>query len=325
MTVKDRVLAALEAHRGEALSGERLARDLGVSRAAVWKAIDQLRAAGHQIDAQPRRGYLLAQESHVLSAQSVAQWCAVPGLSIEVRDTVDSTNTVLRAQAEAGAPEGTVLIADHQTAGRGRRTNGFFSPPGTGLYLSVLLRPQLEAKDALCLTTAAAAAVALAIEDVAQVPAQIKWVNDVFCHGRKVCGILTEAALDLESGGLSYAVVGLGVNLCPPEGGLPPELEGIAGAVFADRAASDAQRSRLAGRILERFFAYYRSLPERPFFADYRARSFVLGQPIDVLEGGGSRPATALDLGEDFSLRIREADGTERWLGSGQVRIRPKG
>ena len=170
--------------------------------------------------------------------------------------------------------------------------------------------------------TCAAASVALAIEECAGVDAKIKWVNDVFCHGKKVCGILTEAALDLETGGLQYAIVGIGVNLFPPKGGFPPELP-EAGAVFPTRPQGLEGRSQLAGSILNHFFSFYPHLEDKPFFADYRRRSLVLGQEITVLEGGQTRTAFALDLERDFSLRVRETDGTIHTLSSGEVRVRP--
>ena len=292
MLIKDRVLEALEANRGEYFSGEALAGKLQVSRSAVWKAISQLRESGYPIDAVSNRGYCLRAESAILSPQSIAQYLTVPGLAVEVQPVVTSTNTLLRQQAEAGAPEGTVLAATEQTAGRGRRDHSFFSPPDSGLYISFLLRPELAAQEALALTTCAAASVALAIEDCAGVDAQIKWVNDVFCRGKKVCGILTEAALDLETGGLQYAIVGIGVNLFPPEGGFPPELN-EAGAVFDSKPQGLESRSQLAGSILNHFFSFYPNLTEKPFFEDYRRRSLVLGQPITILERGQTRPAVA--------------------------------
>ncbi len=324
MTVKDRVLTVLEARRGEWFSGEALAQELGVSRSAVWKAISQLREGGYPIQAAPNRGYSLGQDSDLLSAQSIGQYLTVPGLEVEFRPVVTSTNDPLRQAAEEGAPEGKVMVAAEQTAGRGRRGHSFYSPPDAGLYLSLLLRPKLSAPEALSLTTCAAAAVALAVEECAGIPAQIKWVNDVFCRGKKVCGILTEASLDLESGGLQYAIVGIGVNLYPPAGGFPEELADIMGSVYTEKPRGYECRSRLAGSILNHFFAFYQNIADRPFFEDYRKRSFLLGQEIEVLERGHVRPALALDLEPDFSLRVREADGTERVLSSGEVRARVK-
>lgn len=322
MLVKDRVLEALEANRGEFFSGEALAGRLQVSRSAVWKAISQLRESGYPIDAVSNRGYCLRAESAILSPQSIAQYLTVPGLEVEVQPVVTSTNTVLRQRAEEGAPEGLVLAAVTQTAGKGRRDHAFFSPPDSGLYLSFLLRPDLAAQESLLLTTCAAAAVALAIEDCAGIEAQIKWVNDVFCRGKKVCGILTEAALDLETGGLQYAIVGIGVNLFPPAGGFPADLP-EAGAVFSSKPQGLEGRSQLAGRILNHFFSFYPDLSKKPFLDDYRKRSLVLGQPITILERGQTRPAVALDLEPDFSLRVREADGRVSILSSGEVSIRP--
>lgn len=324
MTVKDRVLDALESNRGTWFSGEALAQTLGVSRSAVWKAISQLREAGYPIQAAPNRGYSLAPDSAILSAQSIGQYLTVPDLTVEVRPVVTSTNDPLRTMAEAGAPEGRVMVAAEQTAGRGRRGHSFYSPPDSGLYLSLLLRPRLSAREALSLTTCAAAAVALAIEECAGTAAEIKWVNDVFCRGKKVCGILTEAALDLESGGLQYAIVGIGVNLFPPAGGFPAELADIVGAVFAEKPRGLECRSQLAGAILNHFFAFYRDIARVPFFEEYRKRSFLLGREIEVLEGDRVRPALALDLERDFSLRVREADGRERALSSGEVRVKAR-
>ena len=171
MTVKDRVLEALEAGRGSFLSGEALAARLEVSRSAVWKAMTQLRESGYPIRAVPNRGYCLEADSPILSAQSIARYVTVPGLDIQVRPVVTSTNDPLRQMAEAGAGEGKVMAAAEQTAGRGRRGHTFYSPPDSGLYLSVLLRPALSARDALSLTTCAAASVALAIEECAGIPA----------------------------------------------------------------------------------------------------------------------------------------------------------
>lgn len=202
MRIQDAVLDALEKNRGEYLSGEQLASSLGVSRNAVWKAIQKLEEAGHKIRAVPKRGYTLAPESDVLTVQSVSRFLDTDmPVYLQVQTEVTSTNTLLKAQAEQGAPEGTVLIAESQTAGKGRLGRHFTSPPGTGIYFSLLLRPHCTAEKSLFITTTAAVAVCEAIEQVTGLNPQIKWVNDVYLNEKKVCGILTGASVDFENGG----------------------------------------------------------------------------------------------------------------------------
>ena len=193
MNVADEILELLESS-GAPLSGEEMARQLGVSRNAVWKAVQRLREDGYQIEAATNRGYQLVSADNALTPQSVRRLLEGPAQScaIEVRDSVTSTNTVLKSIAEQGGAEGMALIAQQQTQGKGRLGRSFLSPKGTGLYLSVLLRPRFPAEEALSITTAAAVAVAETIDQLTGQQAKIKWVNDVYLRGRKVCGILTE-------------------------------------------------------------------------------------------------------------------------------------
>ena len=321
MSVQDEVLRELETRRGEYISGEALAGRLSVSRNAVWKAIRALREAGYPIDAQPGSGYALSPGCHILSTHSVARYLRAPGVRLQVEGEVDSTNALARQAAEAGEAEGLVLIAASQTAWRGRRGRSFFSPPGGGLYMSALLRPQLPAQDAALMTTLAAVAVAEAVEAVSGRPAGIKWVNDVYVGGKKVCGILTEASLDCESGALAYAIVGIGINLTLPQT-LPPELQDIMGAVFAGAQPEGDAASRLAGDVWTRFFRAYRRLPETAFLEAYRARSILIGQDVDVLRPSGPVPARAIGIDAHAGLIVRYPDGTQETLSSGEVSVR---
>ena len=260
MRIQDAVLDALEKNRGEYLSGEQLASSLGVSRNAVWKAIQKLEEAGHKIRAVPKRGYTLAPESDVLTVQSVSRFLDTDmPVYLQVQTEVTSTNTLLKAQAEQGAPEGTVLIAESQTAGKGRLGRHFTSPPGTGIYFSLLLRPHCTAEKSLFITTTAAVAVCEAIEQVTGLNPQIKWVNDVYLNEKKVCGILTEASVDFENGGLNWAVLGIGINIAVPEEGFPEEIRSIAGAIF-DGPCPVEMRSRISAAVISRFFALYKNL-----------------------------------------------------------------
>lgn len=321
MNAEQEILEQLEG-AGAPLSGEELARRLGVSRNAVWKAVQRLRQEGYQIEAATNRGYRLVSAENALTPQSVRRLLTGPArrCAIDVRESVTSTNTLLKGIAEQGGAEGMVLIAQQQTQGKGRLGRSFFSPKGTGIYLSVLLRPRFPAEQSLSITTAAAAAVAQAIDEVAGGPAKIKWVNDVYLRGRKVCGILTEAALDFESGGLQYAVLGMGVNLHAPEGGFSPELRDVAGALFPGEVPPGAP-TRLAAAILNRFFSYYEAMPARPFMDEYRSRSLLTGMEVTYTQGASTCQALVLGVDEEARLLVRLPSGEERAFSAGEVQI----
>lgn len=236
-------------------------------------------------------------------------------------DTLASTNETAKELATQGASEGTVVIAEHQTAGRGRMNRSFFSPKGTGIYMSLILRPNLLAKQSLWMTTAAATAVAEAIEAVTGKPTQIKWVNDVFCDGKKVCGILTEGAWNIENGQFAYAILGIGINVTEPENGFPDALQSIAGAVSTNTDPSF--RLRLLANVLERFWTDYTHLQDRKFLPRYQAKSLLQGKSVTVLRGEQSRRAVAGEIDDDFRLFVRYANGETEWLSSGEVSIRP--
>lgn len=318
MGTKERLLRMLEDNRERHVSGAKLANDLGVSRNAVWKAVESLRAEGYVVEAATNRGYRLAQENDLLSRASIERNLpAGHPFDIVVRKRVDSTNAEARRRAAEGAPEGTVIIAEEQTAGRGRPGKTFFSPASTGLYLSVVLRPTLSVDRAQFLTTAAAVAGSQAIEEVTGRQALIKWVNDIFCGGRKVAGILTEGAVDMESGRFEHAVLGIGVNVKPPAGGFPSSIADVAGSVYDEKAG--AVRSQLAAAFLRRFWDRYLHVADASFHEEYRRRCFLIGQPVVVTLNGSRVRARAVDLTKDFKLVIELPDKTRRELAYGEV------
>lgn len=323
--VKQRVLAALDAARGQYISGQELAMQLGVSRTAVWKAVDALRRDGIPVTAVTNRGYTLAADVDVLNAAAVAAQLKeepLQALQIEVEDRLPGTNAALRSRADAGAPEGLVLIAQAQSAGRGRGGHSFYSPPG-GLYMSVLLRPEIAARQAVGLTAMAAVAAARAAEKLCGETISIKWVNDLWKDGKKVCGILTEAALDLESGMLNYAVLGLGFNVAAPADGWPEELQDVAGSLY-DGSPAPGARAVLAAEFLNAFWPLYRAGPRSKYLDEYRNRQALTGQKILVMPRKGTpRTATALGIGEECELIVRY-DGENRpaALHSGEASVR---
>ena len=322
MTTKEKLLALLEDSKGTFFSGEEIARTLQVSRAAVWKAVNALREDGYTIDAATNKGYRLSPDSDILSPQGIRRFLKPEyrDLDLTVLPTAPSTNALVREKANQGRPEGCIIIACEQTAGRGRYGRQFFSPVDSGVYLSLLLRPTAYSpQQATCLTAAAAAAMCQAIEAVTGQQPGIKWVNDIFLHGKKVCGILTEAAVGLETGTLNYMVLGAGVNLYPPAEGFPEEIQSIAGSVL-ERSCPEA-KNRLVGEFLNRFWDFY-SHPEcRAYLEDYRARSLAIGRNVTVLSAGKAVSAYAYGIDDDFRLLVRYENGDTEALSYGEIRI----
>ncbi len=317
MTVKERVLTLLEKNKDISLSGESMARVLSVSRNAVWKSIETLRSEGYTIEAGRNKGYRLISDGGNFSAAGISALLGEEAkrFDITIEETVTSTNTVLKAMAEQGEKEGRILIAREQTAGKGRLGRSFYSPKNSGLYISILLRPRFNARDALYITTAAAAAVSEAIDLVAGVKTEIKWVNDIYYKGKKLCGILTEASIDFESGGLHYAVLGIGINVT--EMTFPDELSDIAVSLGADKALF----AKLSAEIIKRFFGYYDNIGELRFLSEYRRRSFLIGKRITFTDNEGEKTAEVLDVDEKVRLVVREDNGNIIKLSSGEVNL----
>ena len=327
MSVKAQVLSALDAARGRYISGQELADQLGVSRAAIWKAVTALRADGTPIEAITNRGYALPHGADLLNADAITALLApavAQAVQITVVDRLPGTNAALRTQATNGAPEGLVLIAQAQSAGRGRRGHSFFSPPG-GLYLSILLRPAFSTRQSPQITALAAVAAARAAEQLCGTPIQIKWVNDLWKNGKKVCGILTEAAVDLESGMLDYAVLGLGFNLVQPSGGWPKELAAVAGSLF-DSAPAPGARAALAAAFLNEFWTLYHTGLRGSWLDDYRRRQALTGRHVTLIPNGSEpRGATVLGIDDDCRLLVRcDGDLAPTAFGSDEIRVIPE-
>ncbi len=241
----------------------------------------------------------------------------------EFHSVLDSTNNYLITLAGQHEPEGKVVIAETQSSGRGRLDRHFFSPPGTGIYMSLLLRPQQSAQNAQMITPAAAVAVAEAIEKVTSKQAKIKWVNDIFCDGKKVCGILTETAFSPEGEKLAYAVLGIGINLKEPGSGFPEQIRTTAGAILSEKEYIPGTRNMLAAAILENFWRFYRELDQKTFLSEYKKRSMLTGQRILVIQDAVSKEATAGEIDDACRLEVFFDDGSSAILNAGEVRIKP--
>lgn len=324
--VKDEVLRALEQNRGTRFSGSRLAKELGVSRAAVWKAIETLRADGLAIESTPGGGYQLASDDDSLTAAGVSALLTteVLGRDLVVVPELGSTNTAMKQDYAAGRAEGFTLIAEQQTAGRGRLGRTFCSPAGGGLYMSVLLRPRMPLERLNFITIAAAVAVCRAIDQTCGIHPEIKWVNDIFMNGKKLCGILTEAAIEGETGSIDYAVLGIGVNLRLDSAALPEEVRTVAGAL-ADFTGHVPRRAALAAQILcetERVYAILNAGETDSLIDEYRSRLCCLNKPVRVVSPAGSYDAVCRDINAQGNLIVERADGTRETLSSGEISIR---
>ncbi|MBE6656058.1 MAG: biotin--[acetyl-CoA-carboxylase] ligase [Ruminococcaceae bacterium] len=244
-------------------------------------------------------------------------------------DSIPSTNEAVKALARDGAPEGVLMIARAQTHGYGRLDRAFFSPPDTGLYMSLLLRPSFPTEKAHLLTHAAALAVMRAVREVSERDARIKWVNDVYVDGKKAAGILVESAL-AKDGTLSYAVLGIGVNLFTPTVGFPPHLSHVTALFPSERGGEyTALRDALVRGILFHFSALYDAFPATDFLGEYKENMLLLGKEVLVYDAltdrekkGVGKAATAIDVTDDGALLVAYGDGRREALSAGEVTLK---
>ncbi|MBR5868080.1 MAG: biotin--[Clostridia bacterium] len=240
---------------------------------------------------------------------------------VTVVEETDSTNTQLKNLARQGAPGGTVLIARRQAGGRGRLGRRFESPEG-GLYMSLLLRPDLPATDVLYLTTLTAVAVSEAVEEVCGRTPGIKWVNDLYLDGRKICGILAEAGFSGDGSRVDYTVIGIGVNVYAPSEGYPEEIRNIAGALYAPDDREEGRRDQLAAAILKKILQKSQPLDKTTVSRDYKDRSVVIGKWVTVCRGDIEQDALVLDIDDENHLVVRYGDGAEEALSTGEIRVK---
>lgn len=315
MTVKEKLLRILDESVGYELSGQELADKLGVSRTAVWKAINALGEDGYRIEAGKGRGYKLIKAGDFLSAEGVRSHLPeeMRGNDIIVLKTVDSTNTYAKKTAADGGKNGTIIIAETQTAGRGRRGNGFYSPMGTGLYMTVILRPEFFTSDTDLVTICAGCAVCMAIESLTDKKPLIKWVNDVYLDGKKICGILSEVTTDFEAKRIDSIVVGMGINITTED--FPDGLEKKAGMV-----GEAINRATLAAKVAECLFKCLNRTREDNI-EDYKSHSLVLGKEVNFIKSGTDYRAKAVDIDMSGQLIVETAEGSMT-LNSGEISVK---
>lgn len=306
---------------GEYVSGETISRALGITRAAVWKKIVQLREQGWVIEAAGKRGYRLqagdSLDPALWAGTLTTTRCGRGENRWEAE--VDSTNTVVKRMAAAGAPDGSLCLAEQQTAGKGRLGRAWSAPAGQGLWVSLLLRPHLAPERAPLITLCAAMAMADAVRETSGADVRIKWPNDLVADGRKLCGILLELSADPDR--IEYVVVGTGVNFL--RGAYPSELANR--AVALEELVSPPPLRRA---VLTRYLANVEALVGRleagdvdGLLADYRARSLTLGSRVEV-SGAVTLTGVAEAIDDTGALLVRTADGALRRVLSGDVSVR---
>lgn len=322
---QDKLLHLLFASEGEYVSGEEMSTVLGVSRSAVWKGISSLRSAGYVIDSKPNRGYCLFKSPYGMESAKLSQLLKgdLFGSQISCVASIDSTNSEVKRQATQGVEEGLLVVADHQTAGRGRRGREFHSPAGQGLYFSMLLRPSGTYEEWMDFTAWVAVALCRGIASFCGISPEIKWTNDIVWQGKKLCGILTELALESESNFVEYVVLGVGVNVQQQERDFPEELQDIATSLGL-ATGREVNRAALCAHLVMCISQMYSCFPreKQAYLQDYRKYCVTIGKEVQVLFGEERRCGRAVDIDDNFRLLVDYQGGERGVLSTGEVSVR---
>lgn len=305
------------------VSGQELCRRFGVSRTAVWKVINQLKEEGYEIEAVRNRGYALKGAGDVLSEAELlsclkTEWAG--GRTVYF-DATDSTNVQAKRLAEAHAPHGTLVVSDRQDGGKGRRGRSWASPSGVGIWMSLILRPEIAPSSASMLTLAAALAVREGIREETGLSPLIKWPNDLVLNGMKICGILTEMSTELME--IQYVITGIGINVNQRE--FPSEIRDTATSLSLE-AGRCFRRSSLIAAILKAFEKDYAAFLKTGdlslLLEEYNACLVNRGKEVCILDPSGEYRAVAEGIDESGSLLVTLPDGTRREIISGEVSVR---
>ena len=323
MLIKGKVLKILEENKGRNISGEEIAKTLNISRTSIWKEINSLRNEGYVINAVTNKGYSLATNTDFISKEGISLYLNKSCSDIEIYNykTISSTNEIAKNLALSGAKHGTVVISEEQTAGKGRLGRSFYSPANTGIYMSIILRPNLTAMDSVLITTSSSVIICESIKKVTGIDCQIKWINDIYLNNKKVAGILTEASTNFESGTIDYLILGIGINFNQPKDDFPDELKSIASSLFNNNN-NNINRNMLCAEIISNILDMIPRIKNYDFISEYKKRSIVLNQEIIYISSGISSKGKAININCDGSLVVEHDDGSIKILNSGEVSIR---
>lgn len=319
---KQKLLICLKKAPQQWVSGQQISHQLGITRAAIWKHIKTLKEQGHAIDAAPRKGYRLKKAADLIAADDIRARLntrIIGRQGIICLAQTDSTNSHAKRLAHEGAPEGTVVLAESQTSGRGRRGRSWFSPAGQSIYASIILRPAMAPSQTPQITLMTAVAVARALQKSTGLNATIKWPNDILISDKKIAGILTEITTEMDT--VDYVVVGLGVNVNTTAADMPPDIRSIATSVRIE-SGSRFSRINLLCTLLHHFESSYGTLQRdgfKPIMAQWREMSDIIGQPVhvDVLDTRHTGIVEAVD--DDGVLILKDDSGQRHRIFSGDV------
>ena len=325
MSIDARILGALRAAGGEAVSGAQLSQDLGVSRAAIWAHIEDLRKLGYEVEASPHLGYRLLSTPDCLHADDLSALLGktnTVGRDIRVFEETTSTNDVIEKLARDGVREGVVVFAESQTKGRGRLGRKWMSPARKGLWFSVLLRPALRPQATTQVTVAAATALRRAVEIQTGLKPEIKWPNDILLNGRKVAGILTELNAELDR--IKYLILGIGVDVNLSASDFPADLRDQATSLKAE-LGKPLSRAELAVSVLRELDADYTRITLGGFGAvadEWESHCSTIGREVAIQVGEREVRGRAEALGEDGALLVRTEHGHLEPIVGGDVTVK---
>lgn len=320
--IKEEVLKVLKDTNGY-VSGQSLCNSLNVSRTAVWKCINQLKEEGYVIEAVTNRGYHLVQSPDLITEGEVGSLLDTKfwGRSLAFFEETDSTNNVIKKMAEEGAPEGQLAIAEIQTGGKGRRGRSWSSPKGSGIWMSFLLRPQVDPMKASMLTIVAAMAAREAVAACTGVEALIKWPNDIIVNGHKICGILTELSAEMHM--INYVVIGVGINVNTEK--FPEEIRNTASSLYIETGRK-CNRSRIIAAFGSAFEKYYAMFLKKENLSDivseYDKYLVNINRKVRIIENSSELIATAGGINEEGELLVTDDEGREHIVRSGEVSVR---
>ncbi|MCD8018035.1 MAG: biotin--[acetyl-CoA-carboxylase] ligase [Clostridiales bacterium] len=320
--MKEKVLEYLKAQQGF-VSGQDISEQLGVSRTAVWKYIGALKQEGYEIESVTRKGYRLLQSPEFITEKDIRSFLPENVWPGEIRyfASIDSTNEEAKRQAALGAKDGTLFVADNQTAGKGRRGRNWVSPKGEDIFFTMLFRPDLPAECASMITLVAALAAAAAAEKHSGESCQIKWPNDIVLHGKKICGILTEMGLEMSE--ISYVIVGVGVNINRKE--FPEDISYMATSIRRETGQKVIRAAFLADFLIEYTKRYEQFLQSRslaPFKEEYEERLVNIGREVKIIRKDEELIRTALGITERGELLAKTAEGDIEKIFTGEVSVR---